>query len=260
MIWTKTKTMAAGTCLIAVIAIIVIEKQHAPPIKDSYFTPNYLHFQTVPANLLVVRSTHFTNSPGNVSTSTIPKIGRHVPRMMGRDVPLAQVMATAYGCGAFQVVLSPDSPQGNFDYLVTVPEEQRKHLQTAIRKKLGYAAHWEDRDTNVLLLETTTPNPAAFTVSSGSTAARGNVSFRNGRYWFTHMPVRSLLGVLQYVFNKPVLDRTGLTNFYDFSVAANRRSANGPDQAEMQEMLRTLELKLEPSHAPFHMLVVEKAK
>jgi uncharacterized protein (TIGR03435 family) len=258
MTWTKTKTVAMGIILLAVIAIVVITKGLSPQIKDSYFTLNYLHFQTVPANLVAVRPTHFTNSPGSIFTTTTPNIGQDVPRMLGRDVPLEQVMATAYSCGTFQIVLPPDSPHGNFDYLVTVAEKPREHLQAAIHKKLGYVAHWEDRDTDVLLLETTTPHPAGLVVSTASTATRGNVSFRDEKYWFTHMPVRSLLGFLQHGLNQPVLDRTDLTNFYDFSITASWRGGNGRDEAEMKEMLATLGLKLEPSHAPFPKLVVEK--
>jgi len=257
--WTKTKTVVAGLAFLAVVlAVIIVKYGFSPAIQDSYFKLNYMHFQTVPANLLVVRPTHFTNDSGNFMASTTPKIGQNVMRMLGRNVSLEQVVAVAYGCSPSRIVPPTVKPAGNFDYLVTVPYRQQERLQTAIKKKLGYAAHWVNRDADVLLLETTTADPPGFTLSASS--ANGNVAYKNGKYQFTHMRPAVMLGFLESSFKQPVLDRTGMTNFYDFSVAMNWRGPNGPDQDQLESLLGNLGLKLEPATESTRMLVVEKVR
>ena len=258
MVWTKTTTVVAGLALLAVVAIAIIVKWgFSPAVKDSYFQLNYQHFQAVLKNLLVVRPTHFTYGAGSFMAFTSPKAGQNVMRMMGRNVPLEQVMAAAYGCNPSRVVPLLIKPKGAFDYLVTVPDRQQERLQAAVKKKLGYTAHWENRDTDVLLLETRMPDPPAFKLS---TATNGNVSLKNRKYQFTHMRPAFMLGILESNFKQPVLDRTGLTNFYDFSVEMNWRGPNGPDQQQLENILGNLGLKLEPATESIRMLVVEETR
>jgi uncharacterized protein (TIGR03435 family) len=206
--------------------------------------------------LLVVRPTHFTNDTGNFMASTRPKAGQNVMRMMGRNVPLAEVMAAAYGCNSSRIVPPFIKPKGNFDYLVTVPDRQEERLQAAVKKKLGYTAHWENRDTDVLLLETIMPDPPAFKLSA---ATNGNVSFANRKYRFTHMRPAFMLDFLESSFKQPVVDRTGLTNFYDFTIEMNWRGANGPDRQQLESLLGNLGLKLEPATESIRMLVMEES-
>jgi uncharacterized protein (TIGR03435 family) len=256
MVWTTTKKWVASLSLLALVAAaIIVKRSLSPTAHDAYFQLDYQRFQSVPENLLVVRPTHFTDGTGSFITSTQPKAGQYVMRMMGRNVPLDDVMAAAYGCDLPRVVPPLIKAKGNFDYLVTLPGRQRERLQEAVRKKLGYSAHWENRDTDVLLLETITPNPPAFKLS---TATSGNVMLGRHKYQFTHMRPTSLLGFLEADFQQPVLDRTGLTNFYDFSVEVTWRESNGPDRQQLAETLSNLGLKLERSTEFVPMLVVEK--
>ncbi|MGA2240506.1 MAG: TIGR03435 family protein [Verrucomicrobiota bacterium] len=244
--------------IVAVVATaIVVKTGFSPAVQDSDFQLNYLHFQAVPKNLLVVRPTHFTNDTGSYISSTSSKVGQNMVRMMGRNVPLEQVMAAAYGCNPSRVVPPLIKPKGDFDYLVTLPDRQRERLQAAVKKKLGYIAHWENRDTDVLLLETITPDPPAFKLS---TATKENVSFANRKYRFTHMQPTFMLGFLESNFKQPVVDRTGLTNFYDFTIAMNWHGPNGPDQQQLKSLLGNLGLKLEPTTESTRMLVVEETR
>jgi uncharacterized protein (TIGR03435 family) len=257
MAWTKTKTVAAGLTLLAVVATaIVVKRGFSPAVQDSYFQLNYMHFRAVPKNLLVVRPTHFTDGTGSFIASTSPKAGQNVMRMMGRNVPLEEVMAAAYGCNPSRVVPPLIKPKGDFDYLVTVPDRQQERFQAAVKKKLGYNAHWENRDADVLRLECIAPDPPAFKLS---TATIGNIMPGRHKYQFIHMRPTSLLGFLESNFKQPVLDRTGLTNFYDFSVDMNWRGPNGPDRQQLKNMLGNLGLKLEPATESIPMLVVEES-
>jgi len=228
-----------------------------PSIEDEYFKSSYRQFQKVPGNLLVVRPTHFS-LPSNgtfFSSYTRSPSGQPVVRQMGRNVSLERLFATAYQCNPSHIVPPPAKPQGNFDFLVTVPDPSQERFKAAIQKKLGYTAHWETRDTDVLLLETQAPDPHGLKVS---TAEKENISFKNGKYQFTHARLEWAMGFLEYNLKQPVLDRTGLTNFYDFSVEMSWHIPGGPDQKTTERILDGLGLKLEPGNQSVQMLVVEK--
>jgi uncharacterized protein (TIGR03435 family) len=256
---TKTKTVVAGVIVLAVIALAVAVKwRFFPSIKDEYFKSSYGQFQKVPGNLLVVRPTHYSlPSKGTVFQSyTRSPSGQSTIRLMGRNVPLERVIAMAYQCNPWQIVPPPIKPQGNFDFLVTITNQSQERFEAAIQKKLGYTAHWETRATDVFLLETETPDPPGLKVS---TAEKESVSFKNGNYEFTHARLETVMGFLEYIFKQPVLNRTGLTNFYDFSVEMNWRGPNGPDPKTTGKILDNLGLKVEPGNEAVQMLVVEKA-
>jgi uncharacterized protein (TIGR03435 family) len=69
-----------------------------------------------------------------------------------------------------------------------------------------------------------------------------------------------MLGFLESSFKQPVVDRTGMTNFYDFSVEMNWHGPNGPDHQQLESLLGNLGLKLEPATESIRMLVVEETR
>jgi uncharacterized protein (TIGR03435 family) len=260
MAWTKTRTVVTGMTVLAMVtAAVAVKWRFFPSIKDEYFKSDYREFQKVPDNLLVVRPTHFSLPSNGTSFSSYTRSpsGQNIVRHMGRNVPLEQVMAMAYQCNPSRIVPPPTKPKGNFDFLVTVPDPSQKRFKAAIQEKLGYTAHWETRDTDVLLLETRMPDPPGFKVS---TAEKGNISFKNGKYEFTHMRLERFMGFMEYSLKQPVLDRTGLTDFYDFSVELGWSGPSGLDQKTTGKILDSLGLKLEPGDESMQMLVVEKVR
>jgi len=69
---------------------------------------------------------------------------------------------------------------------------------------------------------------------------------------------------LEGILKMPVVDKTGLTNYYDFSLVWDSQTAqqiqNGTlDQATGQKILAEWGLGLEPDTASLEMLVVKKA-
>jgi uncharacterized protein (TIGR03435 family) len=260
MAWTKPKTVAVVVSVgVLIVLAVTVKWRFLPFIKDAYFKADYREFQKVPGNLLVVRPTHysFPTKGTSISSYTRSPSGEYNMRQMGRNVPLERVIATAYQCNPSQIVSPPAKPPGNFDFLVTLPDKNQELFKSAIQKRLGYVAHWETRNTDVLLLEPQTPDPTALQPSSQGSA---NISYQNGRYEFTHARLGSVMGFLESGLKQPVLDRTGLTNFYDFSIARNWPIPGGPDQKDVEKILGTLGFKLEPGNAPVQMLVVEKIR
>jgi uncharacterized protein (TIGR03435 family) len=258
MMWTKTKLTVTGLTLLAAVAVAVwVKGSFYPAVKNSYFELNYFKFRQLPKNLLLVRPTHFTSGTGIMATTMSPRPGRNVLRMMGRNVPLEQVIAMAYGCNPARVVPPVVKPNGNFDFLVTLSDQPRERFQAAIQKKLGYTTHWEDRDADVLLLKTIAPDPPAFKLSTDPAVKS---YFQSGKYWFFHMRPADLTGYLESSFKQPVLDRTGMTNFYDFSVAITWRMKDEPTLDDLKNTLGRLGLRLEKAAEPVGMLVVEDAR
>jgi uncharacterized protein (TIGR03435 family) len=257
---TKTKTVVAGMMILVVIALAVAVKwRFFSSIKDEYFKLDYRQFEKVPGNLLVVRPTHFSFPTRGTSFSlyTRSPSGEYVVRQMGRNVPLERVIATAYQCNLSQIVPPPTKPPCNFDFLVTIPDKNQERFKAVIQEKLGYTAHWETRNIDVFLLENRTPDSSSLKVSI---AGNANISYKNGKYEFTHARLGSVMGFFESSLKQPVLDRTGLTNFYDFSVARSWPIPGEPDQKAVEKILNDLGLKLEPGNESMQMLVVEKAR
>ena len=163
------------------------------------------------------------------------------------------MIETAYGnetqtLSQARIVFPPDIPAAKFDYLVTMPDNPETHLQTAIKDKLGWVGNWETRNTDVLVLKVETAGASGLRVSTSKVR-----SYKGGN--FTHYHIGILVHNLEYHLNQPVLDETGLTNFYDFywSLGQTNRS-------EIADTLASLGLRLEPTNEPIPLLIVQKAR
>ena len=260
--WTITKTAVAGGAVLITLALALVVKTHYfPAVKEAYFTPEADKLRQVPAGLAVVRPTHFARSLSKI---------RHVhdedslTRTLGRNVQLRMVLAEAYDCSPGQVVLPPNAPKGNYDFLVTTSSGgARKNLRSAIQQTLGYTAHRETRDTDVLRLKVANAGLPGMAVSPGT--EDDDITYQAGKLCFQREQMDDLIKRLQPGLKELVVDETGLTNFYDFSVGwdLNRQMAaqNGTMNAEdAQKILNGTGLKLEPDTASVEMLIVEKTR
>jgi len=258
-----SKIILGGVLAVAVVAAVAAKWIFFPAVKDVYFTLNQQVFRRVPAGLVVVRPTHFPKSARKgIISDTVQVHGKPVWRMMGRNVSLQQLVAAAYGQNAARVVLPAISPKNNFDFLVTVRGDLRPSLQKAIRKKLGYVAQAEQRDTDVLAMKIRDASLPGLTVSDAGT--KQNVNFDKGKIYFSHMRLQAITGGLEQVLKTPIVDKTDLTNFYDFSavfdLAFQRQLQNdktAPDA--IKKLLNGWGLTLEPDTESVQVLVVKNA-
>jgi uncharacterized protein (TIGR03435 family) len=244
------KTALAGILVLALFAAaILIKAIFFPSVKDAYFAMNDRSLLHAPANLVVVRATHYSFLRRNSGINEAWPPNREKEwRAMGRNVSLRRVISEAYGQDALRVVLPPDAPTNNFDFLVTVLTNQQQQLQVAIRKRLGYAAHKEIRDTKVLALEIKSPDLPGLKISTSS-----KWSIPWGR--LVHFHVGYLAWQLEGRLQQPVINETGLTNFYDFDWDFTPH-----DRATLDKMLAHLGLGLESKTEPVEVLVVEKGR
>jgi uncharacterized protein (TIGR03435 family) len=255
---TKTATAVVGIAVLVVAAVVV---KFSLRVKSAYFEPETAQLRLVPSNLVVVRS---TKSPGAIAkVCEIKGNGGAVTRAVGRNVRLQDVIGEAWDYNPSRVVLPPEAPKGGFDFLVTKAPDARKLLQTAVLKKLGYSAHEETRDTEVWVLKAENSGLSRLTVSPDN--ERGGASVRDGKLFLTHQRLSIIMGGLSQGLNRPVVDKTGLDKFYDFSVPwtpeVQQRMQGGAFSLDgVKKVLGSLGITLKPDTQAQEMCVVEKAR
>ena len=244
-----------------IAAAIVVKLHYLPTVKDAYFKPDFDNLRQVPARIVAVRPTHTAHSIGDPIRNL--EEGGSLLRAVGRDVTFRNLIAEAYDCSPGRVVLPSDAPKGGFDFLVTVPTDTREHLQSAIRTKLGYLAHHETRDADMLKLEVADPSLPGLTISPDG--ENETIQYNNGKLNFQHKNLKLFVAGLENGLALPVLDETGLTGRYNFSIAwseaAQQKMQNGAfDLDGVKRVLKSLGLRLEPGTTSLDVVVVEKAK
>jgi uncharacterized protein (TIGR03435 family) len=253
-----------GTVILVLIATAATVKLlFFPSVKDGYFSMSQRALSQVPSGLMVVRPTHFPKSPHTgVIYAKVPGSKDRGWRVMGRNVTFKELMATAYGREIDRVVLPPEMPKTNFDFLVTTSGKQEERLQAIVRKRLGYAAHTETRDQEVLAMKVQDASLPGLKVSDAN--AKPNVKPENGVLYFTHFHVQEIMQGLEQVLKTPVVDKSDLTNFYDFSIVLDAKvqrqlenNATAPDA--IRNILNKWGLTLVPDNDQVEMLIVQRA-
>ena len=250
--------------LVLVAAVVAVKMIFFPSINEKYFQSRAAQLQQAPPGLVVVRPTHYADSGKRSSLQN--QFGyagvNRTDSMVGINVSFQNLIAAAYNFNPGRVVLPAGAPKGNFDYLVTVTKDAQASLQSAIRCKLGYTARVETRETPVLALKVENPNSPGLKVS---TATQENQTQKNGRLYFTHVTLAVVKENVEQMLKTPVVDKTGLMDFYDFSLIWDTQTAKQIQSGTLdietgKNILAEWGLGLEPNTETIDMLVVEKAK
>lgn len=233
-----------------------------PSAKDAYFAMNQRSLLKVPAGLVVIRPTHFPASAfrKGIIYASSGNNGRGPWRLMGRDVSLRDLIAAAYGETRGRVLLPFNAPTNNFDFIVTTASP-RQRLQKAIHSTFGYTADKETNDADVLALKVVNLDSPGMTVSSPD--EKENTSFKKGKLYITHIRLKELAPGFEQILKIPVVDETGLTNYYDVSLDWNgsmwmRLQNESTARPLVDKILKDWGLGLEPDTASIEMLVVKK--
>ncbi len=256
---TKAILTVGGAIFILAAMTTVVKSQQSPAVSDSYFEPNADKLRQVPANLAVVQPTHFPDAIAKIKHA---HDGDSLARTVGRNVTFRDLIAEAYDCEPGCVVLPLDAPKGGFDFVVTESPKTRRHLREAIETALGYAATSETRDTEVLVLLAKDSNPAGLAVS---TASDDDINYRDGKLYFTRQPLSIVVKGLEEGFALPVVDKTGFTNNYDFTMTWNDKTTQAMRDGDFhfdgaQTVLNGWGLELKPDTARLEMFTVKKTR
>jgi uncharacterized protein (TIGR03435 family) len=262
MTLTRKNAFVGGLILALLAAAIVVKLVFFPTLKDANFATETRSLQQAPAGLAILRKTHFAFLRGAATLYAAPP--RHTGRgywMMGRNVSLRTIIAVAFDQIPSHVVMPADAPTGNFDFLVTTADKQAEDLQSVIRRKFGYVTRRETRPTGVLALKVVDTRLPGFTLSGADEKPHNNAL--DYEIQFTHRQVAIIARLLDQNLTTPVINETGLTNAYNFSIRWNSRlqqQLQNGDRAGLNQVLAAMGLGLEPDTASLEMLVVEKAK
>jgi uncharacterized protein (TIGR03435 family) len=240
--------------LLVVAAGVAVKMIWFPTIKDIWFE-NARQLRLAPGGLIVVRPTHFPHATTNDLICVPYQRGN---KLAGRNVTFQQLISIIYQYNPGRVYLPPGAPGNNFDILVTVPlYTARERLKKMILSKTGYTASVETRDADVLALKVENPNSPNMTPSAAN--ERQDSNFKNGKLYLTHMKLQDITGGLENFMKTPVVDETGMSNYYDFTL--DWKPGMNPNQLSRDDFDRIIGgwgLKLEPDTSSVEMLVVRK--
>jgi uncharacterized protein (TIGR03435 family) len=180
--------------------------------------------------------------------------------MIGLGVRVQNVVASAYGFYTPARVAFPAGlPAGRFDYIACLPggeEINEKALQAEVKQKFGIVGKTETRDTDVWLLKVKSPNASGLKRNDQKYGNSLRTVTNGFQGWNESM--FNLAYLLEDMAGVPVIDKTGLTNRFDFDLNCRRTDLENRDLDTVNQALAPLGLELVPSHEPIEMLMVTK--
>ena len=212
----------------------------------------------------ILRPTHFA-SAGAGGGGFVGAGGK----MLGRALSLKMLLSVAYDIDDTRVVLPAVSSEGAFDLLMTTPDASKEKLQVEVAQRLGYTGRVEKRNTDVLLVKLKQAGAPGLRPSLGNrsggvsarSAATGSATGSRSRTInFQNVPISVLLKNLQPFFDKPLVDRAGLTGNYDATLEISTGAGVAERDAVAKALPAQLGLELVPTREAMDMLIVERAK
>jgi uncharacterized protein (TIGR03435 family) len=196
-------------------------------------------------------------------------------------MPLVSLVTEAYGVESYQVTGGPSwaSDFVGAVYDITAKaggesaptkEEARKMLQTLLADRFQLQLHHETRELPVYELVIGKHGPKLKESASG--ALFSNHQGPSGqaiRMLAVHESMAQLADQIGVYAGRHVIDKTGLTNTYDFTIeftADSPRGPAGPDGADpvapsiFTALEEQLGLKLEPQKRPTEILIIDRAE
>jgi uncharacterized protein (TIGR03435 family) len=264
MAWTKMK-MAVVAGIVVLLAAgtttVVVEKTTHPKLSATdlswaddpkYWKVDSRVLEKTPP-VFILRPTHFPNGGGSMMFGANGYYKR-----LGINIDARWLVETAYnGFSEQRSIFPPDMPDDHYDLMFTLPEDFQKKLKDEVKSRFGLTAHIERRTVDVWLLQVKIPDAPRLKNSDGS-----NQSWIGSQYSakIHGQQISGLIGWLETSFDKPIINRTGLTKKYDMDLDWKPQAGQSEKDALQQTLLDQLGLELVPSREPVEMLVVEKVK
>jgi uncharacterized protein (TIGR03435 family) len=270
MAWTKAK-MAIVTVVVVLVAagvttVTVKEIQRHKRYPWQVPKASFELIQKFPPQVVIV-PTAFKQDGGMYADFT------RGGGMAGICQPLTNIIRWLYAGDRYHLVLSSDLPTGRYDFFAKGTKSDwgkqwKKALEDELKSKLGVVGKLEVRNADVLLLQYSNPNagglrpPDSLRRSMNEPRNMRSMMGTNSATFFLS-PVDGLKDFLQAVFEKPVVDRTGLKGIYDYRLTWE--DPDNPDREVVREntkraLFNELGMELVPTNMPAEMLVVEKTQ
>jgi uncharacterized protein (TIGR03435 family) len=259
MAWTKAKT-----AVIAGVAVLLATGTTTLTVKElrqlgaySWQVPkaDFRELYNAPPQVRIV-PTRFSQDGGHVTNSGTGTLG------IGQ--PLKEILQAAYQKSSSRTVMAAAMPPGKYDFLAKLPDGRSADtnwtiaLQNEIARKFGIIGRLEMRETDVMLL--TPGNTGTQNVKESHKMPQGTALAPGVRGFSFHaQPISILARALEDLLRIPIVDQSGLTNSYDFTIPLELGWQTNQEGLKMA-FREQLGLELVPAKMPIEMLVVEKAK
>jgi len=261
--------------LLVLVPALCVRAQ-APIVEE----PNYK--ATLTFDVAVIRLAPPPDANFHVSVSSPP----HSSRFEATNLPIKALLQIAYGWDA-PIVGAPDWVANTFyDINARSDEaadarlakltdnevrlEKRNAIRTLLADRLGLKTHLETRNSSLYNLVVAkggikmqaVPLPPAG--EGPATPPPANVQAHGSRHGLefvgSNASMRAIAGALSSMVEAPVVDKTGLTGIYNYTLQFGRDwSANDPDgwPSIFTAVQEQIGLKLEAMHEPVPNLVVD---
>jgi uncharacterized protein (TIGR03435 family) len=208
--------------------------------------------------------------PGTITFSSDPAISGS--RVTGTAITLVDMLTYAYRVKYDQISGGPN--WANVDHYDLAAKAEgdgllgedaaRAMFQTLLADRFKLKIHRETRDLPVYALVVGKNGPK---LKNSSPEADGNGLVTASYTGLIHMvtargTMEGLARQLSNTAGRPVVDKTGLTGSYAYSLdwlPADRASGSDSEAASMFTAVQQLGLKLESTKAPYEMLVIDQA-
>lgn len=185
-----------------------------------------------------------------------------------RNVPLRYALEWAYDLKDFEIsgpdwIISDD----RYDIIAKAAgpatnEQMRPMLQTLLLERLKMKVHRETRQLPVYVL---LPGKGPAKVKPASPDGEATLSGAATGAFFHNQPISRFTFMLTRRMDRPVLDKTGLTGVYDYTIDLSGLGFNGqpPQDPTAGPSIFTavqdnLNLRLEAQRAPIEVLVIDQ--
>lgn len=137
--------------------------------------------------------------------------------------------------------------------------EMRQMLQATLTERFHLKFHRETREFPVFAL---VPGPKGPAITAAADEAIGHgegaVDIGNGVFRGRGVPISTLVRILSENLERPVIDQTGLTGLYDFTLSFDQTTL--PDwrlAPAIPSLLKDLGLRIQPQKASFEVIVID---
>jgi uncharacterized protein (TIGR03435 family) len=269
MAWTKAKTAIVAGAVILLAAgtttVTVHEVQEHRTYPWQVPQASFGVFYKMPAAVIIV-PTKFPNATNG------GWCGDSSRGVMGIAQPVKQIIQVAWRYDDHNTVDEADLPTNRYDFIAKLvgPEEPHKNtpqnehwrdeLQKLITRQFGIRCDEEMRNTDVLVLRPAPGGPINFKESHKMPNGRA-IKTGRGSFAAYEQPLFTLIYDLGYRFKVPIVDQTGLTKMYDYSVKWDEPDPKQPNPDGLkQALVNQLGLELVATNMPIKMLVIKKAE
>lgn len=147
-------------------------------------------------------------------------------------------------------------------YAKLKPSERAAMMQIVLADRFGMKAHMETREMPAYALVVARNGPKLKVSSSVATSGSSQFGGGGGEVKWVNSPLTNLKFLLAKETGRPVVDQTGLTGKYDFTLeytpAAEPATGEGGRPSIFTALEDQLGLKLLPSKQPVDVLVVDR--